>query len=63
LIWGTAYRFRVTATNICGTSTSAEFPYTILSSIPVTAMAAPTRNYAYSTAFKVVWTPLSTAAD
>jgi len=63
LNWNTAYKFRIVATNTCGSSTSAESTYTILSSIPVTAMAAPTRNYAYSNAFRVDWTPLSTAAD
>jgi len=63
LNWNIAYRFRIVATNTCGSITSAESTYTILSSIPVTAMAAPTRDYAYSLAFKVAWTPLSTAAD
>jgi hypothetical protein len=61
LNWGSTYRFRVGATNICGTTYSSAFNYPILSSVP-TAPATPTLVIAYENTLKVAWTAFTTAA-
>lgn len=59
--WNTAYNFRVAATNICGTSYSAIYPFTIRST--PAALSTPTLTTVYENYFRIDWTALNTDAE